>query len=454
MQNVNPSTSRFATTLFTLAMLAAFGLHARAQQDAATHGAVVTDWSTRHVIFSDPGSERGAIEKGQYDHWWKVTSDPRYMMQERRRHHEPGPPRDNYWQKDAPGPHRDWAFSLGIGTVAQNQSPAKFSFNTNETLTSASCTSDFAVYGLNVTGSNGAVGHANMVAIDNLYSGTTPTGYCGTAPTLFWAYNVSTNGGAMTTSPVISNDATGSKVIFVESASGGSYVHVLIWNSSDKSVVTGSTGNPVTPPTNSSATVGGCPTGTPQPSCLVTFELKTTTGTAITSSTVTNSSPFYDYVNDVLYVGDDAGHLFKVTPVLGAGTPAVSGLIVSTGNALTAPVYDSSSGYVFVGASNGRLYALTASTLALAPNPSIRVGSGFCANSALIDSPIVDSSQGYVFATSMTGTDNTHTVIVQAYTSSTPNGDDREHQLPGGGHRLDSGLHGECWRGRHGLLHF
>ena len=57
-------------------------------------------------------------------------------------------------------------------------------------------------------------------------------------------------------------------------------------------------------------------------------ELQTTTGTSITSSSVTNSSPWYDYASDTVYVGDDAGNLFKVTPVLGSGTPVVTGLIL------------------------------------------------------------------------------------------------------------------------------
>ena len=37
----------------------------------------------------------------------------------------------------------------------------------------------------------------------------------------------------------------------------------------------------------------------------------------------TNSSPYYDYSHDALYVGDDNGMLHKFTPVL-TGTPKES----------------------------------------------------------------------------------------------------------------------------------
>ena len=162
---------------------------------------VPVDWSSRHVVFSKPKAGSDAEDK--------VQQDPRYWMQQIRRAQaadefkalaaKPKPNR-------APKSHKDWAFSMGNGTVAQNMFPAKFSFNAGSTtLTAANCTSDFAVYGLNVAGATG--GQANLVALDNLYSGTAPTGLCGTAPTPLWAYNVTTQaGGTVTTSPALSLD--------------------------------------------------------------------------------------------------------------------------------------------------------------------------------------------------------------------------------------------------------
>jgi hypothetical protein len=408
---------------------------------------LVDDWTTRHVIFSNPGTAAVALAQGRFEKWYKIVNDPRYTMQQAKRNHVSTgstaftqgfatlfnrltmPFTDTVFAaskvppKKAPAAKRDWAFSLGSGKVAQNMYPAKFTFSP---IGSPSCTTDYVAYGLNVAGTTGSSGHANMVALNELYSNSAKTGYCSTVtgPGVYWAYDVSTNSGAVTTSPVLSLD--GSKVIFVESVSTGSYLHVLLWDSSDGGGVTGST---VKKPTDSEVTVGSCPANA---SCLVSIELKTTTGTAITSGSVTNSSPYYDYVNDIVYVGDDNGNLFKVTPVLGAGTPAVTGVSVASGSKLTGPVYDSSSGYIFVGATNGILYALTTSLTSPA-HPSFQVGDSGCGDAALIDSPVVDSSNSFVFATSLVGTSGTNTVVVQAFTTSTPNGTTGNTNYPGGG---------------------
>src|SRR5277367_2826872 len=95
--------------------------------------------------------------------------------------------------------HRDWSVSMGTGGVSLSKFPAKYGFNINGT---PSCTADYAVFGLNVGGVTS--GQANIVGINELYSGTGPTGLCGTAPTVTWAYNGSTAGGSVLTSPTIS----------------------------------------------------------------------------------------------------------------------------------------------------------------------------------------------------------------------------------------------------------
>jgi hypothetical protein len=69
----------------------------------------------------------------------------------------------------------------------------------------------------------------------------------------------------------------------------------------------------------------------------------------------TNSSPFYDYGNDVLYAGDDNGLLHKFTPVFTTGTPSevtASGswpVTLALGLKLSSPVHDAATGRVFVG---------------------------------------------------------------------------------------------------------
>jgi hypothetical protein len=221
--------------------------------------------------------------------------------------------------------------------------PAKFTFYVNQ---APSCANDFVVYGLNHTGATG--GQGNVVAFNQLYSGSSSTS-CSpyTAAQPYWAYNGTNQGGTVTTSVVLSLDGT--KVIYVESTSTASYLHVLVWNSTDGGTPTASKA-----PAHILSTGTGlssCPTG----SCLVTI--------ALGSHSSTNSPPFYDYLNDVVYVGDDNGSLYKVTGVLNSGTPSVKALSVSSGNVLTGPVYDTTSGYVFVGGGvSGNLYAVTAST--------------------------------------------------------------------------------------------
>ncbi len=71
---------------------------------------------------------------------------------------------------------------------------------------------------------------------------------------------------------------------------------------------------------------------------------------AIGSNNITNSSPYYDYDNDVLYFGDDNGVLYSVSPVFvgtattgGTAAPVVTSLQVATTSGqtmLTGPILD------------------------------------------------------------------------------------------------------------------
>ena len=80
-------------------------------------------------------------------------------------------------------------------------------------------------------------------------------------------------------------------------------------------------------------------------------------------ASVTFSAPFYDYADDVLYLGDDIGQLHKFQNIFGSGTPSeitggdndsgwpqnIAEAVPAGGpNALTSPVYDSVTGNVFV----------------------------------------------------------------------------------------------------------
>jgi hypothetical protein len=237
----------------------------------------------------------------------------------------------------------DWAVSLENGYVPQNQYPAKYQFD----VTAENCNSDYIVFGLTVTSGT----QANLVGINNLYTGATPA--CnGGAPAVAFAYNtVTQTGGQIKTSPEISADGT--KVAFVESTSSGSYFHVLVLP------------NPIpTPPAHSGTVLlPATPTSCAAPTtagCMTTLTIQT-------SATDSNSSPWIDYNADTAYVGSDNGILYKITPVFRGGAPALVNdasnwpVTVSTNiynTILTAPVADDTAGLIFVGDGEGYLYSI------------------------------------------------------------------------------------------------
>src|SRR5208282_5642525 len=103
---------------------------------------VVDDWTHHHLIFSNPGTVVEALAQGRVEQWYRIVNDPRYIMQQAKRNQvstglTANPqgfatlsdrlamrltifplPDPNRPPKKAPAPHRDWAVSLGTGTVA------------------------------------------------------------------------------------------------------------------------------------------------------------------------------------------------------------------------------------------------------------------------------------------------------------------------------------------------
>ncbi|MGP0098315.1 MAG: hypothetical protein ACLPHI_14860 [Terriglobales bacterium] len=243
----------------------------------------------------------------------------------------------------------DWAVSLENGYVAQDQFPAKYAF----VLNTENCESDFVVFALNVNTNTFTQG--NLVGINNLYTGMTPTPCNGGSPWVSFAYNTQTQpSGQLFTSPVLSVD--GELVAFVESTPTGSYFHVLVLP------------NPVPTPGAIPSHVGtvlspAIPTACAKPNpnnagCMTTL--------MISSSSDSLSSPFVDYNSDTAYVGDDNGILHKITPVFGGGAPALVTnsdwpVTVSTSGIpiLSDPVVDTNSGRIFMGDLDGYLYAVS-----------------------------------------------------------------------------------------------
>ena len=243
------------------------------------------DWTHHHVIFSHPGTAARALQNGTYDRWLKIASDPRYVIQQLRRSRAglvlpdasqappaevgPGLAPDLTDEADAAGEaaapmteeefpggalprglaralipppaqhsgllweppeaaarrppakkknrfHKDWSETEGNnGTTGLGVFPATF------TSTSASCTTDFAVFN---TGLAGSSSQASIIAFNKLYSS------CAGSPATYWAFNTS---GTIVTSVVLSLDGTQVAFVQTDNATGYADLVLLKWKASN-----------------------------------------------------------------------------------------------------------------------------------------------------------------------------------------------------------------------------
>lgn len=377
--------------------------HTQVRRPALVRQGMVQDWSHLHLVYPRGGSLRTLMIL-QHDpravQSWQAASRANWRRVIKGRNLKNG------------GMHRDWSISLGLGGTAAAMYPAKYSFDTGAT---PSCTNDFVVFPVDVAGS---VTQPTLVAFNNLYSGTLPgpDGFCNRpfaanddsrSGTTMWSYNI--NGGPVATSPALSLDGT--KVAFVDTEGGVAHFHVLAWKSGDGKDATNFQ-NVKTPKTIGSFT---------DP-----LEPVAGSGTAsdltLGSTTDTLSSPFVDYYNDLAYVGDDGGKLYRVKDVFCTVTRSTGTITVNpdclvgppgpapsldttwaTGGALatgcsgklSGPVLDSVTGNIFVGCSDGKLYGFTSAGLALTNSP-VTVGNN-TATGGIVDPPVLDVTNGFVY---------------------------------------------------------
>jgi hypothetical protein len=371
---------------------------------ARTQKGAPDDWSNRHLVFSNPGSDERAMRGGRFNAWMNITDDPRYILQQKRRGDRSqtvvernativsSPVSPWHVRKPAPKPRprtksgfakrirRDWGLGLSTGNPSAVSYPAKWSFDT----TNASCANDFVVY---PTGADAAGSQASIVAYFNLYSG------CGaTVPSVDWAYDT---GGVVTGAPSFSVD--GSQIAFIQSTAGvASLVLLRI---------------PLTPP--GAGTVDAPITLTPVSAvayttcaapCMTAFPLSG-------GASDTLSNPWIDYGHDSLFVGDDAAHLHKFFQVFNGSPDNPPGEIlanwpVTLTGSLGSPVFDPATGLVFVGSSAGIFYSVGAGTPGF---PSLVSGQVVGTSDVLglsteeiVDGPVIDSAAGmaYVFVQS------------------------------------------------------
>jgi len=383
-------------SLFRLSVLAVafFGLIGAGilvfgQQPEPAKTGVPDDWSHHHLIFTNPGTATQAIAEGRFLEWSRIVDNPRYRLQQIKR--GGGTPSaqgatDTLQAEAASGRAtpipvvpsrdkkntlaRDWSQSLGGSTanVAAGMSGGIFL-----SPSTPSCTNDYMVLGVAAapTGTQ-----PNLVGLSNLYINSGGGGICSGTPSVFFSYEVGT--GAVITSPTLG--LVSGEVLYVESASTGAKLHVL------KNAGSGTKGTisaPVVPGSSGS----------------------TATDTAVLlngSPTVTYSSVFYDYGDDIAYVGDDSGRLHKFAPVFGGSGPAETlstgssvwpAQVSSIGGKLTSPVLDTTSAKVYV--SDGAYLCSVSPALGSAS------GGVTCTTNALgsdiVDAPIVDSSNKVVY---------------------------------------------------------
>jgi hypothetical protein len=359
---MNGTAARFLRLGVSLSGLVVLGWVLTGQAAKPAQEGLPTDWSHHHLIFSQPAT---------YDQVRQVTSNPRYWQQFYRNTVKRELPVDPEASGEAismdPGSQGAWSEDLGSSaSVGAGNYPAKYGFQ----VTTASC-SDYVVFS---TGLEGSTTQAAVVGYTNLYSG------CGgIVPTVNWAYNT---GGAILTSPVVSPG--GSQVAFVQTNPGLQGTLVLLkW-----AAASGTVGSPVTLVGVSNSAYRACTAP-----CMTTIVLRDHSNLVTDDTT---SSVFPDYTNDVIWVGGARGWLHKITGVF-RGTPAEA----TTGgfpaqmnsgnpNALSSPVYDPTSGNVFVGDYGGFLYRVS-STGVITKSGQVDHGTG------LVAGPIVDSTAGRVY---------------------------------------------------------
>lgn len=354
--------------LFCAGMLCLAPLSSAQEADRAKHIGVPQGWSDRSIVFSLDGLAKYPKLMDQ---------EPRIRHQVMQRFRELAPQFFRGAEGAGisaiePGHHRDWNVNFVRGRVADNMYPAKYSYDPGAP---PDCTNDYVVFGLNVAGTTGK--QANLIAFNNLYSGL--GGICGMAPTVLFAYNVTTAaGGKVNLSPIISLDGT--KIAFVESATGQAIFHVLTWTAGQGGI-----------------TSAAAPTMTS-----LTFS---------TTATSTTSAPWVDYAGDVAYMGADGGLMYRINGVFNS-TPVLAGgpwpVTVSGGHRLSPPTLDSVLGLLMVGSANGNLYQVDSTTGALAVAV---VGAAGKTSPGVIPPPVVDITNGTTFV--VDANDGTSAVLVE-----------------------------------------
>jgi hypothetical protein len=290
----------------------------------------------------------------------------------------------------------DGSFSFDVASTPDpggaQTFPAKYVFDVTA---APSCANDFVAIGIPAAPAAG--GQANIVGVNNLYSGGAGA-LCPTGPTVTFAY---ASGTGQVPAP-LSISQSGKQIAYVENlATGSSYFHVL---------TIGTTANEGT-----SATAAVVP-GTGGSNAVDQRVLLSPDG-GTTNQSSTNAA-FVVYTlndaSDVAYVttysmaGSGSGYLYKIGSVFnGAATPTI--LWSAAIDAVpSTPVYDAVSNTVFFTDSNGRIdYVADSGT-----SPPVVYGAVVAAGTTSENAVVVDSIGQMVYASF--NSNGTNAIIVQA----------------------------------------
>jgi hypothetical protein len=193
------------------------------------------------------------------------------------------------------------------------------------TLTTANSLTNFS-WGTVTAGTNGA--QANIVAFNQLYSGS-GTSLCN-LPNPEFIFSYASGVGPVATSPGLS--LNGTEIAYVENDPNiGAILHVLTFGSgsteygTSASCANNNNGGATLPTCATNAVIPGSTSGSTATDFMLPLGLvaaNATTGLAGAADSF--SSPFTDYANDTIYVGDNNGFLYAITPTFNA-TPAYAG---------------------------------------------------------------------------------------------------------------------------------
>lgn len=415
---------------------------------------IVSDWSNHHIKFTSPGSEMDALMNGHRQEWQNFVNGPRYRAQQAKRSAAQASRSANTgsafsdWRDSRRDPSRGgdnssleglWTSKLaGVGAgTSQGVFPAEYDAN----FSSPSCTGDYIAFPVSAAGSTT---QANLVVYNHLYVNAAGTGFCSgaTTPTTYAAYYVYPETGGqiylVQGSPVVSE--SGTQIAFVVNDTTNKYVRLYV-------VTLGPGGTDGAPTELTDAgtyggAVGASGSGTANGATYRVL-LLATADQGLTS-------PWVDYTHNVAYVASTGGKIYKINNVFGTTAPSLAAtpwpVTVITGEALTAPVVDPTTGDIFVGAANGDVYCRTSAAGAACGTGAegsfavAAIGHTGGTAGAVIDSPVVvdngntTGTTGWVFAqatnTTATATDGTtgtrgtatadaYAVLAQAPISST-----------------------------------